>query len=521
MNKSNHRFSVTAKRLAGSLAVLLISSSVAFAAEKVAAPARPNILLIVADDLGYGDVGCYGATKIKTPNMDRLADGGIRLTDAHSACAVCQPARYSILSGRYWWRSTPNPGYSYYFDEGEVLMPQLLKKSGYRTVGFGKWHLGFDTKPFDINKALTPGTKEAGFDYYFGTPRSHNEPPFVFFENDHCYKYDPADPIRIIPSEEAKKEGLMDYGWGSSVGGAAAHAARPEDQIDLIVTDRAVKYLKEQTGEKPFFMYLAYTAPHYPIVPNKKFIGTSEADRYGDFVQQLDFCVGRVLDTLDKNGMTENTLVFLVSDNGAVNCGEPVALGHHPNGDLLGQKTDAWDGGHKVPCIVRWPARVPVRKTSGILFGLNDLMATLLAAADVPMPKGAGPDSLNQLPALEGSVGVVRTEMVYQGVLGFALRQGAWVYLPDQGSGGFSTGMDHWGVSFEKMGYRNNFRNKAGTLLPDAPPDQLYNVQNDPGEHLNVVREHPEKAQEMAATLQKILGPNPLPVVKRPEKSKK
>ncbi|QHI69782.1 sulfatase family protein [Tichowtungia aerotolerans] len=507
----NQRTSVGRKCLVRSLSALGLSAGATFAEDAVK-PDRPNILLIVADDLGYGDVGCYGATKIKTPNMDRLATDGIRLTDAHSAAAVCQPARYSILSGRYWWRSTPNPGYSYYFDEGEILMPQLLKQAGYRTVGFGKWHLGFDTKPFDINKALTPGTKDAGFDYYFGTTRSHNEPPFVFFENDHCYKYDPADPIRMI----SQKEKPHPYGWGSSEGGAAAHAARPEDEIDLVLTDRAVDYLEKQSDGHPFFMYLAYTAPHFPIVPNKKFIGTSEADRYGDFVQQLDFCVGRVLDTLEKKGMTDNTLVFLTSDNGAVNTGEPFTAGHRSNGELLGQKTDAWDGGHKVPCIVRWPARLPGRKTSGILFGLNDLMATILAAADVPVPKGTAPDSLNQLPVLAGEKPFVRTSMVYQGVLGFALRQGPWVYLPEAGSQGFTT-EGRFGVPYEKMGFENTYRDKTGKLLPDAPPDQLYNVQNDPGEKKNVVREHPEKAKEMAAVLQKLLGPNPLPVVKRPK----
>ncbi len=512
MDSSGKRLFSGAKQL-----VLLFFVSGFAAAESVAAGAqtaeRPNILLIVADDLGYGDVGCYGAKKVKTPNIDRLAQGGIRLTDAHSAAAVCQPARYSILCGRYWWRGTPNPGYSYYFDEGEVLLPQLLKNAGYRTVGFGKWHLGFDHKPFDINAALTPGTKEAGFDYYFGTTRSHNEPPFVFFENDHCYKLDPDDPVRMISQQEKPHP----YGWGSSEGGAAAHAARPEDKIDLILTDRAVDYLEQQTDEEPFFMYLAYTAPHFPIVPNEQFVGTSEAGLYGDFIQQLDDCVGRVLKALDKKGLAHNTLVVLTSDNGGVNGGEPVEAGHRPNGALLGQKTDAWDGGHKVPCVFRWPARLPRKQASGILFGLNDLMATLLAAADVPVPQGAAPDSLNQLPAIAGNKPFVRTEMVYQGVLGFALRQGPWVYLPDPGSQGFTT-EGHFGVSYEQMGFENTYRDKAGKLLPDAPPDQLYNVAQDPNENKNVVREHPEKAREMAARLQNMLGPNPLPVVARPKK---
>ncbi|MCF7864047.1 MAG: sulfatase-like hydrolase/transferase, partial [Kiritimatiellales bacterium] len=436
---------------------------------------------------------------------------GIRLTDAHAAAAVCQPSRYAILSGRYYWRSTPNPGYSYYFDEGEKLLPQLLKEAGYRTAGFGKWHLGFGSpKPADMNGALTPGTREAGFDYYFGLPRSHNEPPFVFFENDHVYQLDPDDPLVMVPHEKMPKG--SDYGWGGSRGAAKAHAARPEDQIDLILTDRVVEFVGQQSPDKPFFIYLPFTAPHYPITPNNAFIGTSEADRYGDFVQQLDACVGRVLEALEKKGLKDNTLVMLTSDNGAVNTGEPVAKGHHPNGILLGQKTDAWDGGHKVPFIVRWPGRLPSGKISGILFGLEDLMATILAAADVPMPGGAGLDSLNQLPALEGKAPFVRTEMVYQGVLGFALRKGPWVYVPADGSQGFTTDRG-FGVPYEEMGFRNSSRDKTGRLLPNAPPDQLYNVHEDPGQHLNVVREYPEQAKSMAARLLRIVGPNPRNIV--------
>lgn len=474
----------------------------------------PNVVLILADDLGYGDTGCYGATKIKTPNIDRLAEKGIRLTDAHASCSVCQPSRYALLSGRHYWRSTPNPGYSYYFDEGEILLPQLLRRAGYRTAGFGKWHLGFDYVPFDINKPLTPGTKEAGFDYFFGLPRSCNEPPFVFFEDDHMYLGDPSDPLVMIPHKRVVKLGLKDWGWGQSRGAKAAHAARPQDRIDLILADRAVKYIERQSGDAPFFMYVPFVAPHYPIIPAKEFIGTSEAGLYGDFIQQLDFCTGQVLDALEKRGFSKNTLVIFTSDNGAVNMIEPLEKGHRANGKLLGQKTDAWDGGHRIPFIARWPGRIPEGETSGALLGLNDMLATVLAAAGVARPPQAGPDSLNQLPVLEGKAKFVRTEMVYQGVLGFALRQGAWVYLPYQGSGGFSTGKEHWGVSYEKMGYENNFRDKTGKLLPGAPPAQLYRVDRDPSQRMNVILENPEKAQGMKTRLSQLLGSDPLQIVK-------
>ena len=200
------------------------------------------------------------------------------------------------------------------------------------------------------------------------------------------------------------------------------------------------------------------------------------------------------------------------SDNGALNWGEPMAKGHRANGDLLGQKTDAWDGGHKVPFIARWPGRLSAGETSGALLGLNDLMATILAAANVPLPPGAGPDSLNQLPVLESKAKPVRTEMVYQGVLGFALRQGSWVYLPSQGSGGFTTDRP-FGVPYEGMGFLNNYLDKVGKPLPDAPSAQLYQISKDPKQQVNVIRENPGRAQDMADRLLQTLGPKPLKIL--------
>jgi arylsulfatase A len=478
-----------------------------------AGDARPNIVIILADDLGYGDVGCYGATKIPTPNIDRLAREGMRFTDAHAPSAVCQPSRYALLSGRYYWRSTPNPGYSYYFDEGEVLLPQVLRDAGYETAGFGKWHLGFGSpRPADFNGVLSPGTSEAGFDYYFGTPRSNNEPPFVFFENDRVYRHDREDPIRIVSQEERPHR----YGWGSSEGGAAAHAARPEDEIDLIVARRAAEFIAGQSPDKPFFMYIPFVAPHFPITPHADFRGASEAADYGDFIVELDHCVGLVLDALDAKGVADNTLVLFTSDNGAVNTREPLAAGHRPNGDLLGQKTDAWEGGHRVPFLARWPGRIEAGSESGALLGLEDLMATSLAAAGVSLPEGAGPDSINQLPVLEGKSNGVRDEMVHQGVLGFALRQGPWVYLPSQGSQGFTASDQPFGVPFKQMGFRNNFLDEDGIPGPDTPEAQLYRVDKDISQEKNLVLEHPEVAGRMAARLEEILGPDPRNIVQRP-----
>lgn len=487
----------------------------------VTAPAEkspPNIVIIVADDLGYGDVGCYGATKIPTPNIDRLAREGMRFTDAHAPAAVCQPTRYAILTGQYYWRSTPNPGYSYYFDENEPLLPRLLQEAGYGTAGFGKWHLGFGLpEPADFNGSLTPGTAEAGFDYYFGIPRSHNEPPFVFFENDRVYQLDPLDPIRIL----SQKQKPNPYGWGSSTGAAAAHAARPEDEIDLIFARRCAEFIARQKSDRPFFLYIPFVAPHFPVVPHADFKGRSEAGDYGDFVAQLDHCVGLVLDALAAAGVADNTLVFFTSDNGAVNVKELLTAGHRPNGKLLGQKTDAWEGGHRVPFLARWPGKIAAGSVSDALFGLQDLWATSLAAAGVKPPPDGGGDSIDQLPVLRGEEKEARREMVYQGVLGLALRQGPWVFIPSRTSQGFTASDKPFGSSFRDMGFRSNFLDQDGKLLPDAPEVQLYDVAKDPSQERNLAAQKPELVGTLAGRLREITGPRPRNIVeRRPTKQK-
>jgi arylsulfatase A len=490
----------------GAAAILLASAA-------IAEDARPNIVIIVADDLGYGDVGCYGATKIPTPNLDRLAREGMRFTDAHAPAAVCQPTRYAIIAGQYYWRSTPNHGYSYYFDENEPLLPALLREAGYRTAGFGKWHLGFGLpKPADFNGALTPGTAEAGFDYYFGIPRSHNEPPFVFFENDRVFQLEPEDPLRVFTQEQKPHR----YGWGTSEGAAAAHAARPEDEIDLIFARRCAEFITGQKSDKPFFLYVPFVAPHYPVSPHADFRGRSEAGAYGDFVVQLDHCVGLVLDALAEAGVADNTLVFFTSDNGAVNVKELLAVPHRPNGDLLGQKTDAWEGGHRVPLIARWPGKIAPGSVSAALFGLQDFWATSLAAADVKPPPDGGEDSINQLPVLLGQEKEVRREMVYQGVYGLALRQGPWVYIPNRTSQGFTASDRPFGASFREMGFRSNFLDEDGGVLPEAPEVQLYDVVEDPSQERNLAAENPDRVTELDERLREISGPRPRNIVERP-----
>lgn len=489
----------------GLVATMLAAISGAVAAE----PTRPNVVMIIADDLGRGDLGCYGATKIATPNIDRLASEGVRFTDAHATCAVCQPSRYAILSGTYYFRAKRRPN-QLYFHEGQVTLPAALQRAGYRTAGFGKWHLGFGrSEVIDYNAALKPGPLEIGFDTYFGTPVTHNEPPFVFFENHQVVGLDPADPIRIVAAKDTQ-EG---WGHGISTGGRKAHEARPVDMIDLVLADKAAEWIATQPRSVPFFTYIPFLAPHVPIAPAEEFRGTSRAGSYGDYVQQLDACVGRVLEALDAHDLRDNTLVIFTSDNGGLYHGDALAAGHHTNGDLLGQKTDVWEGGHAVPLIARLPGTIPAGKTCTRLVGLVDLMATVAALCVVPLPAGAAPDSIDQRPLFEQpESAALREELVLQGVGGHGLRQGRYVYLPRQGSMGLTVPMagrpkggKPFGQPWEKLGFANEDISNEGLVLAAAPPDQLYDLDVDPRQSDNIVLEQPDVARAMRERLLAII----------------
>ncbi len=488
------------KRLAFVLTPLLLAPLAAFAA---AEPSRPNVVLMIADDLGYRDLGCYGATKIKTPHIDQLAGEGARFTDAHSSCAVCNPSRYAILSGTYLWHAKRKPDYSLYFHEGQVTLPALLKSAGYRTAALGKWHNGFGRAPEpDWNAELKPGPLEIGFDSFFGTPRTHNEPPLVFVENHRVVGLDPADPVRVDRSPE--------YGpFGKMFGGEKAQAARPDDQIDFIMADKAAEFIGKQTKESPFFLYLAFAAPHVPINPAPEFRGNSEARLYGDYIQQLDHCTGLVLDALEKHGHAQNTIVLFTSDNGGMYQRDALESGHRCNGELLGQKTDAWEGGHRVPFIARWPGHIPAGIERKELFSQVDIMATLAEAANVKMPAGASPDGNSELAAFidPAHAKPIRTEAVFLGTGGFALRQGDWVYIRKQGSCGLSVPEkpgQPWSQPYAKMGFVNSDVDAQGKIKPDAPKDQLYNLGSDVTQAKNLTLDHPARAESMRARLEEL-----------------
>ena len=472
-----------------------------------AVKSKPNIVVVLTDDLGYGDVSFLNSdSKVKTPCMDSLAKEGVYLTDAHSPTSVCSPTRYSLLTGRYAWR---NPmlkrGVLMPWDRpaigaDEVTMPKLLKNGGYDTACIGKWHLGF-TWPwkdgysvesgknggfskttcdmFDWSRSITGGPLGAGFDYYFGDDVP-NFPPYAFIENDHLT----CDPVDI---DQRKLESIGFrggiHGKGPGQKGWIFERVMPE------ITKRAVAYIdKASKKDKPFFLYFATTSPHTPVVPTKEFQGVSEAGYYGDYVAQTDYSVGQIVKALKRNECFDDTLLIVTSDNGPSPAVQSVIkeYGHYPAAKLRGMKFDYWEGGHRVPFIASWPNKgISGGRRIDDQLVLTDVYATAAAAADVELtdPK----DSLNLMKTLLGK-GVVRKEMVYHNVKGnLGLRQGGWVLL--EGSGGKK----------EPVWRKELF----GIKSPDAPI-QLFNLSDDLGQRVNVADKHPEIVSRLSARLHEI-----------------
>lgn len=480
-----------------------------------AAAEKPNIVLILADDLGYGDLGCYGATKLKTPRIDSLAAQGRKFTDAHSASAVCSPSRYGLLTGTYplrknLWGPVAMWTQGLTIDTKTMSLPSLLKDAGYSSACIGKWHLGLgDLKP-DWNGELKPGPLELGFDYYFGIPGVSGAPPFVYVENHRVVGLDPADPLvlgkRSVTKSFPEKSGY-DY-----IGGAdEAHRLYDDERVGTTLRDKSIQWLKQQKAKTPFFLYLATTNIHHPFTPAKPFIGTSECGLYGDFVHELDWIVGGVLDTLEEMGATENTLVIFTSDNGGMlNLGGQKAweAGHRLNGDLQGFKFGAWEGGHRVPFLAKWPGRIPPGTSSDQLLNLVDLVATMAAVTGRELKEGECIDSINQLESLTGNpANPVRETMVItpNSPKHLGLRKGKWVYIPAQGAGGFQGGKpgSHLFSDTAALPFVNarNSDYENGQILPNAPLAQLYDLETDPKQERNIFSNHPEIVKQLEAEL--------------------
>ncbi len=471
---------------------------------------NPNIIYILADDMGYGDAACNNAdSKIPTPNLDRLAAQGVRFTDAHAGSSVCTPSRYNILTGRYCWRSRLKRGIVWDWDapliEPEQLtVAQLLKDQGYHTTCLGKWHLGWDwplkdgshandTLPFgqfenearremnqqiDYAGRIAGGPIDRGFDRYFGVDVP-NFPPYTFFEDDR---------LTDAPSEE-KPEAM----YGHS--GPAKPGWKLEEMIPVF-TERAVELIESRSKEDtPFFLYFPLTSPHSPIVPNNEFKGRSGCGPYGDFVCEVDWVVGQVMDALERSGLAENTLLIFTSDNGPegrtkdeIGVYERVREHqHYSMGDLRGIKRDAWEGGHRVPFIARWPQVTPAGTVCEQLITLGDLMATCAAITSTKLKADQGEDSVSFLPLLHGDDAPVRDFAIHHSMSSrFAIRKGDWVFIDSP------TGDDNNEPEW--------FKEERGYTAHDGP-GELYHLKEDIGERVNHYAEQPAIVEELSALL--------------------
>jgi len=476
----------------------------------------PNIILINADDLGYGDLGCYGASLVQTPNIDKLASEGRKFTHAHAASAVCSPSRYGLLTGRYplrrnFWGPLAGHVDGLAIDTTFVTLGSLLKDAGYATACIGKWHLGFGEENPDWNGMLKPGPLELGFDYYFGIPAVNSGPPFVYVENHRVVGLDPDDPF-VMGQESATQKWPAKHGSGAIGGAKKAHLLYEDEKIGTTFKDKARKWLQARDEDQPFFLYLATTNIHHPFTPAPQFKGTSQCGRYGDFIHELDWIVGEVLKTIEDMGIAENTLVIFTSDNGGMlnNGGQDAwKAGHRLNGDLLGVKFGAWEGGHRIPFIARWPGRIPANSTSDHLISQVDLLATFASLTGQVLSEEQCPDGINQLPELLGETEEALREVLIispNSPSHLVVRKGSWVYIPDQDEGGFQGKKigDHnlGGAAAFALTGQVNSDFEDGKIIPDAPPGQLYNLEKDPAQSVNVFGQYPELEQEMKQILE-------------------
>lgn len=481
-----------------------------------AAAERPNIVLIYADDLGYGDVSCYGAKRLTTPNIDRLAAEGLRFTDAYCTSATCTPSRYSMLTGEYAWRRKGTgvlPGNAKLIIEpGRATLASVLKSAGYRTGVVGKWHLGLGNEQLDWNGDIKPGPLELGFDTCFLMPATGDRVPCVYVKDHRIIGLDPADPIKVsfgekVGDEPTGKEnpellrqhpshghdqtivnGVSRIGYMS--GGKAARWV-DEDMADVYVRE-ANAFLAENKAS-PFFLYFSTHDIHVPRMPHARFAGKSGLGPRGDAILSFDWCVGELLKTLEAQGLTEKTLIILSSDNGPVvddgyKDDAKEKLGDHkPAGPLRGGKYSLFEGGTRVPFIVRWPGRVKPG-TSSAMISQVDFCATFAALTGQEFKAATAPDTQNMLPALLGEARTGR-DWIIEHANGQSIRKGNWKFIPAR-----------------KGAKRSNF---TDTELGNDEAGQLYDLSTDPGEQTNVAAAHPQVVEELRALLKSVTGDKP------------
>jgi arylsulfatase A-like enzyme len=476
---------------------------------------KPNVIIINADDLGYGDLSCYGAKQIKTPNIDRLAEKGRMFTDAHSASAVCTPSRYALLTGEYPFRKGiygPCPEHMpLLIDPKKMSLARLFKENGYATSVIGKWHLGFGNEKCDWNKPLRPGPLELGFDYFFGIPMANSGFHYFYLENDRPYGWDPNDPLIKVkdPADRSPTPQFPEKGQNTYGGAKKAHALYDDQMTAKIFTEKAVKWINRYKDE-PFFLYLAPTNIHHPFTPHPRFTGTSKAGRYGDFTHELDWMVGQIVDTVEKYNLTENTLIIFTSDNGGMfNEGGKFSwkAGHRMNGDLLGFKFGVWEGGQRVPFIACWPDRIAANTKSDQLICNVDILSTMAALLGQPLSDSAAPDSYNMVKALTGNPSFqLRDHLILAGrhPKSISIRKGPWIFIPTRGDGGEALKRRGGPKAVAMSGRQNSDINPDGSIKDKAPLEQLYNLKNDPSQKNNCIRDHPEIAEDLKKLLKKL-----------------
>lgn len=470
---------------------------------------HPNIVIVLTDDLGYGDVSIYNSeSKIQTPNIDALAKQGIWFTDAHSPASICSPSRYSMLTGRYAWRNPSlRKGVLMPWDPPEIdsktlTIPSFLKAAGYATACIGKWHLGFNwpwaegfsrdkarrggnsiatVDMFDWAKPITGGPVDVGFDYYYGDDVI-NFPPFAFIENQRLT----CDPVDI------KTNDLVSFGARGHIhGNGPGQQGFSFEQVLPEITDKAVNYIRKMSSQDtPFFLYFSTTSPHTPVVPIKKFQGKSDAGYYGDFVVQTDDAIGQIIKVLKENNCFDNTLLIVTSDNGPCPNSEKVNMeyNHYAAAGWRGIKFDSWEGGHRIPFVVSWPnGGLEGGRKNEQLISLTDIFATLANLVGYELPEDCAEDSYNIITTLMDN-NSVREELVIQNGKGnLGLRSNNWVYL--EGSGGNKE--PDWRIE------RLNIQSPDTTI-------QLFDLAVDPGQKINLKDKYPEKVKELQKRLSEI-----------------
>jgi arylsulfatase A-like enzyme len=455
----------------------------------------PNIVLILADDLGYGDVSAFNKeSRLMTQHIDRLAANGVLFTDAHTSASVCTPTRYSIMTGRYNWRSTLKKsvlgGYSKALIEPQRLtVGKMLQQQGYHTAFVGKWHLGWDwhingeaselnkmakNQPVDFSKPVLNGPKTRGFSYSYAFSGSLDMPPYVYVEND--------QPTTAVTRTTVSVDGKGFWREGPT-GDDFNHA-----HVLPHLAEKAVHYIDERAKDKqPFFLYFALPAPHTPILPTSEFMGSSNTNMYGDFVLQVDGVVGQITEALEKHGVHENTMIIFASDNGCspmANFKELASVGHHPSYIFRGAKADIFEGGHRVPFIVNWPGQIRQPFKTDEIICTTDFMATFAEITSYTLPPDAAEDSYSLLPVIlqRSYKKPLREATVHHSNEGrFAIRKGNWKLILWPGSGGWSA--------------------PTNDELKGFPEMQLYQLSVDPGEQHNVIASNPDVAKKLIALL--------------------